>query len=405
MGLNIELMTKLNNTYLNIIGLICLAYFPLTLSVPKASHLVLLVLIFASIWLVLNRKNWSFSKEDFLFTSSFVLYFIVISSITFYHGGEVREIDFVSRFLLIIPIYFFVKNSDFSKNWIFAGIGIAAIVFGLNWMLPSTFFDWTSIKGMQTFFSGLFSLLSLLQIKKTNKSWINLFFLMAFILGFISMIYSGGRGVWIAYILTFSSLVFFRFNFRVIKKFILLTFLVCSLLIAYSIPSTGVKQRVDISIENIHKYIENRGIEWRAVDSLIARFEMYKASYFIVEKDYLLGVGKNNYKQKVKDLVDDKKIHGIISIFNHPHNEFVSAIVFYGLPGLFVLLLIFGMALIYSFKDNRSDKALSNSLFALTVYYIFYAANNAVFAHQKSIILFVFLVSLLTGLINRAKKI
>jgi len=397
--MNLDLSSKI---FTNSTLLVLAIYFPLITYYEKSSNVILIIFISAILWLIFSREKTLYTKYDSFLFFSFTGYFLYVLLSNLYHGESIREIDFASRFILVIPIYFFFKNHRLNLEVVFIGIAIAAILSALNYVFGHFgpwLYEWQTNRGMTASFCGLFSLLSLSQISKNNSKLKNAFYLFAGVSGIYAMLYAGGRGVWIAFSLSLIALIFLTKEISKIKKIMLVVGVLTSFAFSYFLlPDHTVKYRVNLAVDSFSAYFQNDN--QLSSTSVFQRMEMYKGAYLIFKDNPLLGIGKTEYKKKIESLVQDKQLHTTVKNFNHPHNEFVSNVIFYGLLSLIPLLFVLVTPLYYALKKKRkefSSAGIDNALIIVASFYIFYSLTNAVFAHRRTILFFALLTAVLVG--------
>ena len=121
--------------YLNFInttiGLLILMLPAALIAIPKGGYIVIIMLTLSLIGLVFNRGKLALGKWEKYFVFSFVFYFIVIVINVWWFDGKLHDIDTPSRLLLVLPIYFFIRKTTLSINWLVWGIAIGAVLTGL----------------------------------------------------------------------------------------------------------------------------------------------------------------------------------------------------------------------------------------------------------------------------------
>ena len=176
---------------------------------------------------------------------------------------------------------------------------------------------------------------------------------------------------------------------------------------AYSIPQTGVKNRIDSAIVNTTLWIQNR----QANTSSGVRLEMWKASFEVIKENPIIGVGEDNYAKYQKKLIDQGKIDKFAGNFLHPHGEYITSLVEQGIIGLlasiFVLLtpIMFFIKIIKHNSFNYQERVLATSGMLISLHYLFYSFTSGVFNHQSTTLFYAVFMVIIFRLIKSNSRI
>jgi len=222
-------------------------------------------------------------------------------------------------------------------------------------------------------------------------------------LGVSTSLLGGGRGVWIAAILSFIIILYLN-PLRSSKNRRLLIFFIaiCYGFIGYFSPVSGVKERTNIAVEEFFDY-KSEGISFSSVG---ARLEMWKSSFLIFKENPIFGIGEGNFKEGNIELINKGLINSYVGHFNHPHGEYITTIVEQGIVGLIVLLFLFFSPLFKCYKESKCADVNTHSntllvfLLSLLLHYIFYSMTNGVFDHQNTTLFFAAYLSIGMGLLS-----
>lgn len=405
-----SIISKLLSLINMLIGLLILSLPMSLIAIPKGGNFVILILILSLIGLILNREKIKLNKWERYFVFSFIFYFTVVVISLWWFDGNLRDLDSPSRLLLVLPIYFFIRKTDVSANWLIWGIVLGAIVSGVIKfdMIDVTYLSKvvTVQTGAFSLFSSIFGLSSLMFINKDNSYVKNFIFFTAFVFGILASILSGGRGVWISAILSLGIILFVNpVNWKLRVRFIAVILFSSIFISAYFAPQTGVKSRVDAALSNVVSWAESSKVNTSAG----ARLEMWKASYMIIKENSLIGVGEGNYAKHQKKLIDRGKIDEFVGNFTHPHNEYITSLVEQGLIGLFSFVLLLLLPLKYFYIEMSKKPGTHQGSLAIVgafiiLHYLFYSFTANVFAHQSTMLFFAVLLSVIIGHIAFNKK-
>ena len=101
-----KLVNIVNSTNYSLILVFLLAVFML----PSGGSVVIPVLLLGTIVLLNGKRLEYLNKSEILFLSSFLLYFCIQLVYLIIFNGELRELDTPSRFLLVLPIFLYIRS-------------------------------------------------------------------------------------------------------------------------------------------------------------------------------------------------------------------------------------------------------------------------------------------------------
>ena len=375
------------------------------IAIPKGGGVVALMLILSLVGLAINRDKLELSKWEKYFVFSFIFYFFVVAVNLWWFDGKLHDLDTPSRLVLVLPIYFFIRKTDIKVDWFIWGVVLGSILAGLIKFGIIDVHYLSKIVTVQTgsftLLSSIFALSSLMFVGKGSSTIKNTLLFVAFASGIVASFMSGGRGVWIAAIL---SLIFIfiinpmRWSIRLRLSAVLS--MIILFYSAYLIPQTGVKNRIDLALKNTTSWAQNG----QANTSSGARLEMWKASFEVIKENPIIGVGEDNYAKHQKRLIEQGRIDKSVGNFLHPHGEYITSLVEQGIIGLlafiFVLLapIMFFLNIIKYKLFNYQERALAASGMLIILHFGFYSFTATVFAHQSTTLFFAVFLVIIIGL-------
>jgi len=421
-------MNKLDLGFDNLLEkfvLLAVFFFPVLIVLVKSGGTSIFgVMVLLSLYVFFRKAiKQDFTRDEKLVFYSLLLFFLLAMFISLISGFDKAAWKSGSRFLNLlfaIPLYFLFKTylrKTVVVWWgLLAGIvfcGFAAIYefkFGSYYFEGNFFPD--RAKGVThpilfadiSLSMGVMFLMGLSTIKKwNNKLSITVLLVVFFCLA--AVILSKSRGPLIILPVLVLMLIW-QVKARFSKKASLITMSMISIVavVIYLIPVTGVQQRIDSTFSNIQKYTEGT----HKTTSVGTRFEMWKASWLIIKKQPVLGVGWGNYQETAQKLVDQGKVNKIAAAWNNPHSQYFSALVNGGLITLFALLILF-LVPMSMFKKllvfgDREVRAYALAGIALIVGYMGYAFSESIFERTIPTAFFAFYLAMLFALANRAKE-
>ena len=334
--------------------------FVFTIAISKTANLVVFLLWGIS-WCVVLIKNSEKRRElKNVLKDPVLLAFLLylgMSIIGIFYSENPVEGFRRTKVLLNFPfIYTFFQLDKSERKWHYLVAFIAGIFtfdtmgFLLQILKYKTLILPFRPLGVQQIWTGninafaLYGLLFIILKKDLSiqKKFFS-FLVLAGILG--AIVLTGSRTAYLGMISTL--FIFFVIESLKRKKYNLLVsglgILFIFSLAFYQIPF--VKHRSFQIYSNIKAYTQGK------VDTSIGlRFEMWKASYYIIKKHLLFGSGTGDYQVDVKKLIKKGIVSPAIAKFNHPHNTYLFVMDTLGIVGLFILLVFFYLISLRSLK-------------------------------------------------------
>jgi len=155
------------------IGVLLFAYLILSIIIPSSGYLILGVLILSLIGLMIRRYSLPLDKDEKIIFFSFIAYFLSALLNSYLFNIDIRELDSVSRFILVLPIFLYIRKSSLQTEFIAYGFAVGAIIFGVGLisykLMNINLFEFSKHKGMITFYAGIFSISSLFFLNKKRN--------------------------------------------------------------------------------------------------------------------------------------------------------------------------------------------------------------------------------------------
>lgn len=345
-----------------------------------------------------NQISWNGYKTVLLCYILFAT-FSEIFDIDGYRSSELRTLAYVSLFLLTVPTssisFTLLKKLTIVAN--FAATLLSSYQFYiLNAPRAHGYINaipFATICATLSLFLFIFLL-----YEKNNK----LQFTMAvlYTLSITTIIYTGTRGVWLAYMFGVALIVVFSKD--KIKSFfsyksICLTIL-CFCILA-TLTSPTIKQRYEDFTQNTTALTSNN-----YQTSVGARLQLWKAAIYTIQQDGLFGA-KKPYQENLQEL----STNGILAEevykgnFAHYHNNYLDKLVKYGIQGLVVWLFFAMFPLVTFFKYRRTNQLLFLLTLAPPAVYMTAALTDMPFRNLESLAFYITVIYLPYILSNKAE--
>ncbi len=383
------------------VGILILLFPAFLVSVDNAGGLIILLLtLLSSAGLIINQSKIPLHKSErhFLLAIGFFLLIYVFNII--YFDLNISEFDNPSRFLLLLPIFFYLRKIKLNINYIlyslFLGV-LGCLILALYQKYSLEMDRSVGVSGVVSFGAICMSLAmmslpaSLLSTSKLTKTMM----ILSVFIGVYASILTGTRGAWL--ILPASIILILVINPLQLKKLTiayLFTFIFITIGALYFIPL--IQNRVDTAISDIINYYHYGEIQ----SSLGARLDIWHIAIGELFKNPLLGIGQGNFLTFYQNYVKTNNIPSALTTdISHLHNEYISAAFHRGIFGLISMILIFFTPLIHlliSIKNQTGDKQiLSLTTIILISSCLVISLSDAFFDQHPLTLFFVALIYIL----------
>lgn len=221
--------------------------------------------------------------------------------------------------------------------------------------------------------------------------------------GLTGSVATGTRGGWVA--IAFSALLLARYGHVLHGRWRKALALLAMVLVVstYFIPQTGVSQRVDEGINDVHQYF-NGGPSYTSVG---IRLELWRSALQLIGQHPLTGASIPTVRAELEQLVAAGRAHPYVLEFEHFHNDMLQVLVHGGVLGL----LAWGATLLMPFLFFRRQlhggahlnaPALAGMLLVLC--YFSFGLTEVIFWSVRSNMFYALMLFLLAGLCLNAKE-
>jgi len=406
-------MKKISSQLLSL-SLMTMPLFVLT--VPHGAGISAIIVFLLSLWVLCVKYpiNIHLNAKEKVLIVSLVLLPIVIIFDVILRELRIRYIDYYLRFILVIPIYFALRESKPNVRPLFIGILFGAIGAGLFALYQSYYLHEMRINGYLNTINfgnislllGVMSLAGLFLVKEMQFKKIGIFLcLLAFFMGLIGSIFAGTRGGWLA--IPIFIILFLTYT-PIANRYKLASLVIAVIIIMGSYyMSAYVQLRVNMGYTDVKDYLTTTELVNKskiAQTSVGARLEMWKAAWMIFKEHPLFGVGSGNYSGELIFKMNAGKIERMPA-YDHAHNEALHILAITGGVG-FLAYVIFYTGIAYYFfsiwleSHHTKEKYLSFIGILLVVGFFIFGLTNYSFGHHIMVLFFSIMVVILAGMIG-----
>lgn len=378
------------------------------LSLPGHGGQSAIVLLFTALYVFLKRKKYNnipLNREEKIFVYLVLFWFFwQFFGIAYQPPGyelenisaQLSALDNVSRWLLLLPIFFLLRRYVVDWRLVAIGLSIGVIIT-------------TSIAHYQVYFLGVaraegvsnhtipFSnlmvvsdlLLWMLMIHAWNKGHkiLSYFLLLSSIAAFYGSLLSVTRGAWLAY--AFMILIWLLYVIKnsfadkkhLFSKPILLRLFFAGV-VFFAVSQTDqyqtLKARTVTTIDNL-----NKG-DYQSASSM--RLQIFGDTVEHIKK-HPFGIGTRNFENIEQERYPERYKY-------NAHNQLLNVWAENGIQGVMSLLLLIGYSIKFFWKNiNHSNDAITiyaSSGLMLIVSYIIFSQTQTIFDHHQTLIFFIF---------------
>ncbi len=364
-----------------------------------------------------HRNGQQPQREETLLYFASSLFFIIAWLVSINPQFDISTARKFIHLPLLIPIYIFLKHIGITIGSIWAGlvtgslIAAAIAIYEVQILELSRARSLTHpiIFGDLALIMGFMSLAGLGWFRSRSKPLI-LLPVIAVIAGIIASTLAEARGSWVA--IPFMALVMlWTLRSSLSRKQILIIALAFTsfLLLLYLIPQTGVSEQVNRTINNVEAYHQSEITSPLRATSIGGRFELWQASFTLFSQNIWSGIGWGQFQPMVQELVQQQLRNDFIAQFNHPHNQFISALVNGGIFSFLGLVLLFAIPakilLKHLKRDDTDTQQLAQAGLILLVGFFIFAQSEAILERSRPINFFVFYLAVIMAAIYHRQQV
>jgi O-antigen ligase len=404
--------------------------FPTSITVLPVVHgvIFLVVLLFATgFYLSAKGRSWKTTREEkqFYFAISFMVLVVMLvtpfSSLAEMADKNLGKFIFL---LMAIPVYHYFRASRIHSSALWYGLVLGAGISAVTGIYDLVFDNYrqgyigrASGATHPIIFGDLALLIGVLPLVGmgwfySRSRWQVVLPLAAMCLGILASILSASRGGWVA-IPVFAAVLIWASREQISRKLQVLGVgaLLAILVAGYLIPQTGMRQKIQMTVENIQDYAESEVNDSRRATSIGSRFEMWQASWQIFLQHPLKGVGWGGYRQHAQLLVDEGLRNPSAASYPHPHNQFLSAMVNGGIVGIIAVVLLFYLPARIFFRafqsPGQSDEVRRMALAGLLLMVVFAIFNlsESFLERSRTVAFFIFYLAIFMAGIREDKQL
>lgn len=309
------------------------------------------------------------------------------------------------RLLLIIPLYLFLRRVDGLDAALWSGLTIGALLAGVHAVgatLQGVEGPWQGRVGGATnpiYFGGVALAFALALLPRASSSSVPPFerfaAAIAVLAALLATALSGSRGAWIALPLLLTLYVFsLARGQRPLQRFGWPVAVAAAVLVLSLLPGIPLGERFVDAFASIQQ-AEQPLDPW---DTLAVRLELWRVAGDSIAAHPLLGGGPGAYRAALEAAAASSTLNPELLRYEHPHSQYLSALVISGPLGLLALFALFGVPMVLAVRslasDQRAVRHLAWSAVATVGVLTVVALSESIFQRNAGVVWFALLSSL-----------
>lgn len=393
----------------------------LGLVVPNALEAgVTALVLLALIWLPkpdgwrrhgLHRLEWVFLAAATAYVAAWLLAWAL-------HGMPAEAVSTAQRvpkLLAIIPLYLYLRRVDGLENVWWNGLVAGAFI-------ASTYALWFNLTGQvgeygprapgptnPIYFGGFSMAFALMLIPRISderqSSWARSLTGLAIVLAFVANALSGSRGAWLAipallavYLFTAGAGQPIRWRLGVP-----LVVLAVSLLVLLN-PILPMSERLDDTLADLSVIASGEN----ANGGIGLRVQLWEIAGGLIQAEPVTGTGPGSFPIALAESVQAGQYGDGLLRYDHPHNQYLSALIEGGVGLLAVLILLFASPILLvsplSRRYSRQCRYLAWCALAAGVVIAVIALSESLFERNDGVTWFAFLAATTTALASGSSQ-
>lgn len=361
------------------------------------------MLFLGGLYASMRRPYIQLDRQDKAIFLSLILFCLVSLFEAAWFQLNSSMYDKALRYVLLIPIYFLVRKYPPNPSWVWAGIilgcmSAAGYTIWIRLILDLERSSLESIRnpiflGNTSLMMGAFCIAGFSWAKsleeKSRQRWF-IFFIIGASCGLLASLLSGSRGGWIG--LPIIALVLLKSYSDILQRkhrLLIITLLISALFAAYKTPQLNIEQRVKEAVHDVKAY--HSGVD--STTSVGARFAMWQGAIQLFIERPIIGWGKDNYKIRMSELVEEGRAHEVVNLFDHAHNDAIDIAAKRGLIGLLALFFLYFIPIKlfppHIRSNNLQQRSYAISGLLLVITYIDFGLSNAFLNRHYGISIYV----------------
>ncbi len=356
-------------------GVVLLLTQALGLVLPKwAGAGFLLLGLVSLVWLTATR-GWQLrglhASERLLAIAATLYVFAILLGLA-WHGLDpagTQTLGRTLRLLLILPLFLYLRQIDGLAPYWWHGLATGGLIAGLYawWFLLTgqigEFEDRVGGATNPIYFGGIALLMDFMLLPRISDIRLALsarvFAALGLAGGVSASLLSGSRGAWVAALpLLLLFLLSFVHQLPRHWRYLMPALLIVGVIALNLLPQVNMDQRMLDVIREISAALHGQAME----GGVSERLQMWAIALGLIADQPWLGPGPGAFEAGLAAAGGAGEAQPQLLDYRHPHNQFLSALLYAGLPGLLGLALLFALPLRRFWLMRRSSLVSTQQL-------------------------------------------
>lgn len=264
----------------------------------------------------------------------------------FLHQNPGNQLDLLSRYLLLVPIFYMLSSLRLHSGVIWVCFALASL--SALWIIPAQYggplhdgriYGYTGAIQFGNIALSLacFCLVALLsQLSQAQRSSpILLVSLLGCLAGFLLSLLAGSRGGWIALPAVFLILAYAYLPKQYFRRGMMILSLAAALSASILWQTETIQSRIALAQHDIEQFEAGN-----SNTSIGARFAIWQANWKLIQERPLSGWSYQQHEQALTELVRTGQADAVVLNLANSHNNYIETWIDLGLAGLLLQILL-----------------------------------------------------------------
>lgn len=310
---------------------------------------VILLLVTTLCWYLNSLRSSQSLQSQSISRGLYTILTLVFANgllIWFLHQNPSNQLDLLSRYLLLVPIFYMLSSLRLHSGVIWVCFALASL--SALWIIPAQYggplhdgriYGYTGAIQFGNIALSLacFCLVALLsQLSQAQRSTpILLVSLLGCLAGFLLSLLAGSRGGWIALPVVFLILAYAYLPKQHFQRGMMILSLAAALSASILWQTDTIQSRIAQAQHDIEQFEAGN-----ANTSIGARFAIWQANWKLIQERPLSGWSYQQHEQALTELVRTGQADAVVLNLANSHNNYIETWVDLGLSGLLLQILL-----------------------------------------------------------------
>ncbi|ERI32568.1 MULTISPECIES: O-antigen ligase family protein [Alcaligenes] len=310
---------------------------------------VILLLVTTLCWYLNSLRSCQSLRSQRISRGLYTILALVFANgllVWFLHQNPGNQLDLLSRYLLLVPIFYMLSSLRLHNGVIWVCFALASL--SALWIIPAQYggplhdgriYGYTGAIQFGNIALSLacFCLVAFLsQLSQAQRSTpILLVSLLGCLAGFLLSLLAGSRGGWIALPVVFLILSYVYLPKQHFRRGMMILSLAAALSASILWQTDTIQSRIALAQHDIEQFEAGN-----SNTSIGARFAIWQANWKLIQERPLSGWSYQQHEQALTELVRTGQADAVVLNLANSHNNYIETWVDLGLSGLLLQILL-----------------------------------------------------------------